>query len=94
MKVEDLAVLVSSDAPETSHDGLESNGVALVERFVEKQWQDLALLHLLGERDSRRQQQLGPGTVRELIEFPRLLRFATRRQGGGGDPSSSASRSS
>ena len=38
--------------------------------FVEKQRQDLALLHLLCERDSRRQQQLRPGTVRQFVEFP------------------------
>ena len=42
----------------------------MVERFVEKQGQDLSLLYLLGERNSCRQQQLGPRTVREFIELP------------------------
>ena len=69
-EIEDLAVLVSAHAAQASNDGLEPPGVGLVERFVEKQRQDLALLHLLCERDSRRQQQLGPGTVRQFVELP------------------------
>ena len=82
-EIEDLTVLFPGHAPETAHDGLEPLGVALVQRFIEKQRQDHSLLHLLGVRDARRQQQLGARAVRQLIQFPCFpaARFAREQPG-------------